>query len=58
MLELLTNIGIIINAGIILIGLSIFLIMRVEWRCGLCGKLNETGLLRFLFLMCNHEGDT
>lgn len=58
MIEALTDIGNIISAGIALIGISTFFFMRFQWRCGLCGKLNETGVLRFLFLMCHHDGDT
>lgn len=58
MLELLTNIGHVISITIGLVVITIYLIMRIEWRCGLCGKLNDTGILRFLFQMCDHEGDT
>jgi hypothetical protein len=58
MVELLSDIGVIISAGITLIGLSFAFLIRISWKCGLCGKTIETGLLRFIFCMCDHEGDT
>lgn len=27
-----------------------------EWRCGLCGKMNTTNTFKFIFQMCDHEG--
>lgn len=29
----------------------------VTWRCGLCGKLNETNLVKFMLGWCDHMGD-
>lgn len=57
MIELLTNIGAVISVTITLIGLSCAFLIRFQWRCGMCGKLNETGILRFIFAMCKHDGD-
>jgi hypothetical protein len=58
MIEFFTGMGRIISAAIVLVALTIYLIMRITWRCGICGKVNTTGILKFLFLMCDHEGDT
>ncbi len=58
MIEFLTGVGVVLTEVIVLSAALIYSIMRVTWRCGLCGKLNTTSLLKFLFLMCDHEGDT
>jgi hypothetical protein len=58
MIEFFTHVGNIINVTIGLIAIFIYCSMRITWSCGICGKINNTGLLRFLFCMCNHMGDT
>ena len=30
--------------------------VTVRWQCGLCGKINETGILKHLLCMCDHQG--
>lgn len=30
---------------------------RITWRCGMCGKTNETGIIKFFLCMCDHMGD-
>lgn len=40
-----------------MIALSVLLCMfgsRWVWTCGLCGKTNVSGFLKFLFCMCDH----
>lgn len=44
----------------IVIGISCWIALNTlvtfQWRCGLCGKFNQTGLIKFLLMMCDHQG--
>lgn len=57
MIFVLTKIGEIITVAIVMAAGIIYLSMRITWRCGMCGKINETGLFKFLTCMCDHGGD-
>lgn len=56
-MELLAIIGFVISVaicGITLIGITS--LVDVQWRCGLCGKLNTTGIIKYAFRWCDHQG--
>lgn len=57
MIQFLTWIGTQID-NFIVIGLWMILYYtKVQWQCRLCGKTNKTNMFKFLFLMCDHEGN-
>jgi hypothetical protein len=56
MIEFLSRIGLILGQVICLIFLTAVSLITFEWQCGMCGKINQTGLLRFIFCMCDHDG--
>lgn len=54
--ELLTRIGVILSASVLGAGITLLCLARVQWRCGLCGRANRTGLLAALLRLCDHGG--
>jgi hypothetical protein len=57
LLDFLLGAADVLNTALTLVAFTGLLSIRVQWRCGLCGKQNVTGVLRFFFAMCNHFGD-
>lgn len=57
LIQYLIGVGIILSTAIGMIIWSILLAVKITWRCGMCGKFNETGIVKFLLCMCDHMGD-
>lgn len=51
-------IGFMLTSFILLLPSAILFLGSYRWRCGLCGKVNTTNVIRFLLLWCDHTPDT
>lgn len=55
--QIVGNFGVYLHlyVAVILLGILVGFV-TVRWQCGICGKVNETGLIKSLLCMCDHTG--
>lgn len=39
-----------------LVILMMLAFLRIQWRCGLCGKTLDTNIVSFFLCYCDHDG--
>lgn len=57
MLHIFSQFGLHIYVAL-MVSILLFLLFNATftWRCGICGKMNETGYIKMILCWCDHMG--